>query len=161
MSGIDRREPGTAPAEGWPPLAVGVDLVSVDEVEQAVAHFGDRYLSRLFTPHEVACSKGEGTVQARHLAARLAAKEATIKALGPSDHLPAWRSIEVRQSESGRCTLRLSGHAAELASRAHLSDFVVSLTHEGGLAAAVVLAIGPNGIKEPARDESDPGGGRG
>ena len=65
-----------------------------------------------------------------------------MKALGPSDRLPAWRSIEVRREESGRCTLRLSGHAAELARRARLNDFAVSLSHEGNLAAAVVVALG-------------------
>jgi holo-[acyl-carrier protein] synthase len=123
-------------------LAVGVDLVSVDEVQQALEHFGDRYLSRVFTGHEVACASGEGEVRARHLAARFAAKEATMKALGPSDRLPTWHSIEVRQDENGRCTLRLRGHAAELARRARLSEFAVSLCHEGKLAAAVVLALG-------------------
>ncbi len=129
-------------ATGAPPrLSVGVDLVTVDEVQMALANFGDRYLYRVFTDHEVACCLGEGVVRARHLAARFAAKEATMKALGPSDRLPDWRSIEVRQDESGRCTLRLSGHAAELARSAQLNDFAVSLTHEGNLAAAVVLAL--------------------
>ena len=123
-------------------MAVGVDLVAVDEVQSALANFGDDYLSRVFTDHEVACSSGEGAVRARHLAARFAAKEATMKALGPSDRLPPWRSIEVRREESGRCTLRLSGHAAELARRARLNDFAVSLSHEGNLAAAVVVALG-------------------
>jgi len=123
-------------------LAVGVDLVRVDEVQAALAQFGDRYLDRVFTAHEVSCATGDADVLARHLAARFAAKEATIKALGPSDNLPAWRSIEVYQEQGGRCTLRLSGHAAELARKARLSEFAVSLTHEGNLAAAVVLAIG-------------------
>jgi holo-[acyl-carrier protein] synthase len=123
-------------------VAVGVDLVAVDEVEAALSYFGDRYLSRLFTPHEIACSTGEGVVRARHLAGRLAAKEAAMKALGPSDWLPAWRSIEVRTHEGGRCTLQLHGHAAELANRAQLSDFAVSLSHERNLAAAVVFAVG-------------------
>ena len=125
-----------------PKVAVGVDLVAVDEVQAALAHFGDRYLSRVFTAHEIACASGEGEVRARHLAARFAAKEATMKALGPSDLLPAWLSIEVHQDESGRCTLRLSDHAAELARRACLNDFAVSLSHEGNLAAAVVFALG-------------------
>jgi holo-[acyl-carrier protein] synthase len=123
-------------------LAVGVDLVRVDEVQAAILAFGDRYLDRVFTAHERACAKGDSAVQARHLAARFAAKEATIKALGPCEHLPAWRSIEVHRERGGRCTLRLSGHAAELASKAQLSHFAVSLTHEGNLAAAVVIAIG-------------------
>ncbi len=129
-------------SQPWAGVAVGVDLVAVDEVESALSHFGDRYLNRLFTPHEIACSTGEGKVQARHLAARFAAKEATMKALGPSDWSPTWRSIEVRREESGRCTLRLYGHAAELARRAQLSDFAVSMSHERNLAAAVVFAVG-------------------
>ena len=126
-------------------LAVGVDLVRVDEVQAAILAFGERYLDRVFTAHERACAKGEADVQARHLAARFAAKEATIKALAPSEHLPAWRSIEIRQERGGRCTLRLSGHAAELARKAQLSHFAVSLTHEGNLAAAVVIAVGHGG----------------
>jgi holo-[acyl-carrier protein] synthase len=123
-------------------LATGVDLVQVDEVQEALAMFGDRYLFRVFTAHEVACSTGEGVVQARHLAARFAAKEAAMKVLGPSDRLPSWRSIEVHQEASGRCWLQLSGHAAELASREQLNKFSVSLSHEGNLAVAVVFALG-------------------
>ena len=82
----------------------------------ALAEFGDRYLNRVFTPHEVASATGEGEVQARRLAARFAAKEATMKAIGRGDdQLPAWRSIEVRPDAGGLCTLRLSGHSAALA----------------------------------------------
>lgn len=144
-----------------PALAVGVDLVAVDEVQDALSRFGDRYLRRIFTEHEVACSTGAGRERARHLAARFAAKEATIKALGPCDWLPAWQSIEVRREESGRCTLLLSGHAAELATRARLSDFAVSLSHEGNFAAAVVFAVGRTGVTPAAECESDRGRGRG
>jgi len=54
----------------------------------------------------------------------------------------AWRSIEVHQEDDGRCTLRLSDEAAELARRALLDDFAVSLSHEGNLAVAVVFALG-------------------
>ena len=56
-------------------LAVGVDLVSVDEVQEALDRFGDRYLDRVFTAHEQSCATGEGEILARHLAARFAAKE--------------------------------------------------------------------------------------
>jgi holo-[acyl-carrier protein] synthase len=123
-------------------LAVGVDVVEVGEVQSALAEFGDRYLNRVFTPHEVACATSEGEVQARRLAARFAAKEAAMKAIGSrSDRLPSWRSIEVRQEGGDLYTLRLSGHAATLARRARLSEFAVSLNQEGGLASAVVLAL--------------------
>ena len=142
MSNFDQVETVQGQSGERPKVAVGVDVVAVDEVQAALAHFGDRYLSRVFTAHELACATGEEQVRARHLAARFAAKEATMKALGPSDRLPAWRCIEVRQDESGRCALLLSGHAAELARRARLSEFAVSLSHEGNLAAAVVFALG-------------------
>lgn len=144
-----------------PAVAVGVDLVAVDEVRDAVSRFGDRYLRRVFTDHEVASSTGEEEVRARHLAARFAAKEATMKALGPADHLPAWRSIEVRTDASGRCTLELSGYAAELASRARLSDFALSMSHEGNLAAAVVFAVGHSVLTSPAGGEIEQGRDRG
>jgi holo-[acyl-carrier protein] synthase len=142
MNNASQHRAGGTRGGGQPRFAVGVDLVAVEEVRSATERFGDRYLTRVFTDHEVACATGEGDVRARQLAARLAAKEATMKALGPSDRLPAWRSIEVRQDERGLCTLRLSGYAAELAKRACLSDFAVSLSHEGSLVTAVVFALG-------------------
>jgi holo-[acyl-carrier protein] synthase len=142
MTNMNPSQAGKTTGGDQPSLAVGVDLVAVDEVQSAVAHFGDRYLSRVFTEHELACATGKGEVRARHLAARFAAKEATMKVLGPGDRLPAWQSIEVHQDESGRCTLRLYGHASELAKRARLSDFALSLSHEGNLATAVVFALG-------------------
>jgi len=142
MTDADPSRVGAMPHGLEPRFAVGIDLVAVDEVQTAVAHFGDRYLRRVFTEHELACSVADGSVRARNLAALYAAKEATMKALGSSDHMPAWRSIEVRQEPNGRCTLRLGGHAAELARRAGLTGFAVSVSHGRDLATAVVLALG-------------------
>jgi holo-[acyl-carrier protein] synthase len=79
-------------------------------------------------------------VAAASLAARFAAKEATIKVLRPEDSTPAWKSIEVRRHPSGWCELHLTGEAARLAAAADVTDLAVSLTHDGDLAAAVVLA---------------------
>ncbi|MGH9293023.1 MAG: holo-ACP synthase, partial [Acidimicrobiales bacterium] len=80
------------------------------------------------------------TVRAGHLAARFAAKEATFKLLGAGDELPPWRSIEVVREDSGRTSLRLYGRAEELALAAGVSELAVSLTHEGPIAAAVIVA---------------------
>ena len=63
-----------------------------------------------------------------------------IKVLRPAEVTPAWRSIEVRHHPSGWCDLVLTGEAATLAAAAEITDLAVSLTHEGGIAAAVVLA---------------------
>jgi len=150
-SGGDGSGPGPSPSGAI--VAVGIDLVDVDEVREALSRFGDRYLRRIFTDHEVACSTFRGAVNARHLAARFAAKEAAMKALEPHDALPTWRSIEVRQHDGGRCSLELTGHAAELAERAHLTDFALSLSHERGHALAVVLALGPGCLSSPRHGE--------
>jgi holo-[acyl-carrier protein] synthase len=145
--------------EEAPVLAVGIDFVDVDEVQRAVTRFGDRYLRRVYTDHELDCSARGGVKRARHLALVFAAKEAAIKALAPSDRLPGWRSIEVRQAPDGRCSLQLGGHAAELATRARLSEFVLSLSHDGNLAAALVIASGRIALKPPECGGSESGRG--
>ncbi len=121
-------------------LRVGADIARVDDVAASLARFGDRYLERVFTPHEIASCTGTPSVMAASLAARFAAKEATIKVLRPADLTPAWRTIEVRRSPSGWCELRLSGEAAKLAADADITELAVSLSHDRDIAAAVVLA---------------------
>src|SRR5580692_6741852 len=92
-------------------LRVGVDLTSVAEVEHSVARFGDRYVKRLFTRHEIeSCARGDG-VASDGLAARFAAKEATIKVLRPRQARPDYRSIQVRRHPDGWCEIELSGTA--------------------------------------------------
>ncbi|MGD0380102.1 MAG: holo-ACP synthase [Acidimicrobiales bacterium] len=121
-------------------LRVGADIARVADVAASVARFGDRYLERLFTPHEIASCSGTPSVMAASLAARFAAKEAAIKVLRPTDQTPAWRTIEVRRNPSGWCELRLSGDAAKLAAEAGITELAVSLSHDRDIAAAVVLA---------------------
>lgn len=130
-----------------PPLAtsgldgvrIGIDLVEIAEVADAAARFGGRYLRRVFTAHELAAS--QNGILAESLAARFAAKEATVKVLEPDGARPDWRGIEVYRRPSGACELRLRGFAGELAQDAGLRSFAVSLTHDGGFAAAVVVAL--------------------
>ena len=122
-------------------IRVGVDLAMVDDVAASVERFGDRYLRRVYTDHELACCEGEGSVAAAGLAARFAAKEATIKVLRPVDDAPDWRSIEIQRIEGGAAELRLSGAADELAAAAGITKLSVSMTHEGDVAAAVVVAL--------------------
>ena len=121
-------------------LRVGTDLTSVTDVAASIDRFGERYLGRIFTDHERASCTGVPSVSAAGLAARFAAKEAAIKILRPTDVRPAWRSIEVRRAASGACDLHLTGAAAQLAAEQGITDLAVSLTHEGDLAAAVVIA---------------------
>jgi holo-[acyl-carrier protein] synthase len=95
---------------------VGLDLVEVSTVVESLrgAH-RDRYLERVYTEREVAtCSDSSGEVVAERLAARFAAKEATLKALpGPGEGIPLTQ-IEVVEDPAGGVALALSGRAAEL-----------------------------------------------
>ena len=120
-------------------LRVGIDLVSVDDVASSIERFGDAYLERVFTPHELQTCTDAAEVRASQLAARFAAKEAVIKVLRPDDRTPAWREIEVWRYEAGWCEIRLHGSAAALAAAAGLGDLAVSITHDKGVAAAVVV----------------------
>jgi holo-[acyl-carrier protein] synthase len=117
---------------------VGIDLVHTDEVQEALDEHGSRYLDRVFTEQE----QRDSGLDAQRLAARFAAKEATMKALDRGDEPLPWRSIAVARSASGSPRIELTGAAAELAQRRGVSALSVSLTHEGSLAAAVVLAEG-------------------
>ena len=120
---------------------MGMDVVTIEEVADSLAIFGDRYVGRLFTEHEVASCRGSASSVAAGLAARFAAKEAAIKVLRPSTHQPEWRSIEVRRHPNGWCALHLSDSAARLAREQGISDMAVSLTHDRAIAAAVVVAL--------------------
>jgi len=130
------------PRAGWRSrVIVGVDLTRIGEVAASIERFGDRYLHRLFTEHELASCHGHPETVAAGLAARFAAKEATIKVLKPVAARPEWRSMEVRRAPNGACEMRLTDRAARLADELGITDLAVSLSHEGDLAAAVVVAL--------------------
>ena len=123
------------------PSRVGIDLVAVDNVEESVRVHADRYLKRIYTPGELSDCRTADGVDPERLAARFAAKEATIKVLRPDrEQAIPWNSIEVRRGESGGVDLELRGAAAEAASAAGIDELALSLTHEAGIAGAVVLA---------------------
>ena len=135
-SAVDAPGPRGKPA----PVRVGIDLCSVQDVAESVAQFGDRYLRRIYTDHELEYCGSDPQRSAERLAARFAAKEATVKVLRPPDARPDWRSIEVRRDPGGWCEIALTGSAARLAREAEISSLAVSLSHDSGLANAVVVA---------------------
>jgi holo-[acyl-carrier protein] synthase len=111
-------------------LGVGIDLIEIERVERALER-RPRLADRLFTPAELAYAR-ERARPGRHLAARFAAKEAVIKALGQG--LPM-RQIEVVSGEPPQ--LQLHGRAAEVAGDAEIA---ISLTHSQESAAAIAIA---------------------
>jgi holo-[acyl-carrier protein] synthase len=121
----------TAPAIG---PTIGIDLVEIARVRQALARHGDRFLGRLFTPDEIAYCLARHD-PAPSLAARFAAKEACAKAL-PVRAAPSWREIEVVIGDGGKPELRL---APRLAARLGGRRAFVSLSHARDLAMAAVI----------------------
>lgn len=121
-------------------MRVGVDLVRVQEIERSLSCFGDRFLRRLFTEGEVAYATAAPGRTAERLAARFAAKEAVKKALGAAADGAPWRHIEVRRGPGGHPEIMLHGPAQEAASAAGISEFSISLSHDGDYAIAMVAA---------------------
>jgi holo-[acyl-carrier protein] synthase len=124
-------------------IRVGLDLVSVAGVSETLrSKLVDRYLARIYTDDEVADCRTAAGIDAERLAARFAAKEATLKVISTdADNPVSLREIEVRREPSGRVHLALHGRVAELAAEAGWTELALSLTHEGGFAAAVVVAL--------------------
>jgi holo-[acyl-carrier protein] synthase len=134
------------PSEGREPrkarLSVGVDVVSVAEVSNALDRFGDRYVRRTFTSDEaVYCRAAPGRTSAERFAVRFAAKEAAVKALQPRHRWTDWSAIEVQRYKSGHCALILRREAALLAGRRGFEHLELSMSHDGDHAVAVVVAL--------------------
>jgi holo-[acyl-carrier protein] synthase len=126
------------------PARVGIDLVEIRPVLESMEQFGEKYLERLYTARELADCTGEAGIDPARLAARFAAKEATLKVLRPTpDEAVPWRSIEIVRTPGGWVELELHDAAAALAAKAGLTDLGVSLTHECDYASAVVVAQSP------------------
>ena len=119
-------------------LTIGVDLVEVHRIEEALARHGERFLQRVFTPGEQAHCEG----RAHALAARWAAKEAVAKALGTGVGDVSWREIEIVCDVRGRPYVQLHGAAQELADRLGVREWAISLSHTGEYAVAFVVATG-------------------
>jgi holo-[acyl-carrier protein] synthase len=118
-------------------IRVGIDLVLIPRLEQALARWGSRFLERVFTEEELQnCGS-----RSPSLAARFAAKEAAAKALGTGLMSGIrWRDIEVVSGMGGQPQLRLHGEAHRQALQLGLEEWAVSLTHSGNQALAVVFA---------------------
>ncbi|HOT90468.1 MAG TPA: holo-ACP synthase [Anaerolineae bacterium] len=124
-------------------LTAGVDLVEIPRIERALARFGEKFLARVYTPDEVRYSRGRPA----ELAARFAAKEAVAKALGVGVRIlsPAgigWLDVETLNEASGKPYLILHGRARTLAEAQGLNEWAISLSHDGGMAIAFVVATG-------------------
>src|SRR5688572_28393866 len=118
-------------------VGLGIDITPIARMEELLARWGERIERRLFTDAERAFCSARGD-PAQHLAARFAAKEATLKALSVPAGL-SWHELEVVSTPGGAPRLALSGEAGAAAGRLGVIRTHLSLTHAGGLAVAVVV----------------------
>lgn len=120
-------------------VGIGIDLVEVSRVREELDRDGETWKARLFTPEEVAyCDRHR--YPARHYAARFAAKEAVLKALGTgAEHTGVWHDVEVRRDPAGALRVALAGDAARAARDLGADRVHLSMSHTDDWAVAHVV----------------------
>lgn len=121
-------------------------MIETDRVRRVLERHPERFLARVYTPEEVAFCRG----RVPELAARFAAKEAVMKALGTGARSVGWREIEVLPDRRGKPLLYLYGGAAERAEAIGLEAIDVSLSHLESFAIAVVVCTQQHREQDPA-----------
>src|SRR6266446_8440988 len=129
---------------------IGVDLALIPRLREIVERWDERFLRRVFTDEEIAyCRRRRDPIP--HFAARFAAKEATLKALGTGLRMGvSWREMEVRRERGEAPTMVLSGRCREIALAKGGARVLLSLTHDGEYAMAQAMLIG-DGADDEAR----------
>lgn len=124
-------------------IGTGIDIVGVARVRELLGSGGERFKERWFGPEEIAYCESKAKPYL-HYAARLAAKESAVKALGLEwEGAPAWKDIQVELAPSGAPGLSLGGVAAAEAARLGVAALHLSLSHCDEYATASVIAEGP------------------
>lgn len=123
-------------------VGLGIDATDLSRLRETYQKYGDRFLNRVFTESEIAyCRRRRDPVPS--LAARFAAKEAGMKAIGTGHSQGVmWRDVEVVRGAGGPPQLRLHGAAAHHAERMGVTHTLLSLTHSETLAFAQVILVG-------------------
>ena len=125
-------------------IAHGVDLVEVERIKRSLDEHGERFVMRCFTNAEADyCRSARPPRDIERFAARFAAKEAALKALGTgwADGI-AWTDAEVVLAPSGAPSVRLVGKAEKLAQELGITEMLISLSHTSTNAMASVIAVG-------------------
>ena len=128
-------------------IGIGADLAEVHRLREAIERHGERFLQRVFTPLEITYCQAHRN-SAERFAARFAAKEAMMKALGTGWRRGIrWRDIEVFNAAGGKPELNLSGKAREIYLALGGKHILLSLTHTDDYALAQVIIEGSASIE--------------
>jgi holo-[acyl-carrier protein] synthase len=120
-------------------VGTGIDISEVPRIAESIERFGDRFLKRVFTEEEILYCQSKAN-RVERFAARFAAKEAAMKALGTGwSRGIRWRDIEVVRQPGGRPTIKFHGIAAEFASKLNVRNVALSLSHTPEQAIASVI----------------------
>jgi len=126
--------PGVAPQET---IELGIDIVRVQRISDALKRFGDRFSKRILTPAEAAYVRNRPET----LAGRWAAKEAVSKVLGLGVRGIGWREIEIERLPTGQPAVRLHDRAARRATQLGMGRIAVSISHESEFAVATAFGV--------------------
>ena len=120
-------------------VGTGIDIAEVTRIRQAIQRFGDRFLGRIYTAGERRYCDSKAN-RAERYAARFAAKEAAMKALGTGwNHGVRWRDCEVVRMPGGRPTITFHGKAGEFAAKMGVKNAALSISHTAEQAIAQVI----------------------
>lgn len=113
---------------------IGVDIIEIPRIARAIARWRDRFLHRIYTQNELQVCQN----RTASLAARFAAKEAVMKALGTGRNGIGWQEVEVLRDATGKPVVCLHGRAKVRAQKLNLQTLIISLSHSRDYAIALV-----------------------
>ena len=120
-------------------VGTGVDLAEVSRIKASIERYGEKFIRRIYTPAEIAYVERKANKFQRY-AARFAAKEAGMKAIGTGWRRGVtWQDFEVANLPSGKPTLRLHGVAAKFAEKLGVKNISLSITHTAELGMAHLI----------------------
>jgi holo-[acyl-carrier protein] synthase len=121
-------------------MKCGTDIIEISRIKESIEKYGETFIDRIYSPHEIEYCEKKGQVKYQHYAARFASKEAVAKMLGTGfNGAFEWKEIEVINDELGKPQIKLSGGAKKIFDEEKLEKIDISLSHCKEYAVAMVI----------------------